>query len=192
MRARRSMDMVGRAEEDEGGQGDIPADAGHRHRHLGVDLAVGDRPEEDHMLAREHLPGQVQGAICIHIPIIHGLDGDEKMSSSKMNFLSVDDGPEEVKRKLRKAFCPMGELERNPVLEIYKHHIFRAVGKAVIRRPAKFGGDLEFENYAMLEEAYLKNAVHPQDLKETAAEYMAELMEPVRRHLEGKGYKLGA
>lgn len=195
LRARRSMDMVGRAEEDPKVARVIyPLMQVIDMATLGVDLAVGGIDQRKiHMLARDNLPRLgYKAPVCLHIPIIHGLDGDEKMSSSKMNFLSVDDGPEEIKRKLRKAFCPMGELERNPVLKIYEHHIFRAVGRVVIRRPAKFGGDLEFENYAMLEEAYLKNAVHPQDLKEMAAEYMVELMEPVRRHLEGKGYKFGA
>ncbi|HJJ75802.1 MAG TPA: tyrosine--tRNA ligase, partial [Methanocorpusculum sp.] len=107
-RATRSMDEVGRAMDNPMVSQmvypvmqvvDIPT--------LGVDAAVGGIDQRKiHMLAREHLPSLgYKAPVCIHTPIVNGLDG-EKMSSSKGNVVSVADSPEEIKKKMKKAFCP--------------------------------------------------------------------------------------
>ena len=52
------------------------------------------------MLAREYLPKLgFKPPICIHMPILLGLDGT-KMSSSKGNFISVEDDADEIERKI--------------------------------------------------------------------------------------------
>lgn len=192
LRAKRSMDLVGRREENPRVARvlyplmqavDIVA--------LGVDVAVGGLDQRKiHMLARDNLPRLGYGApICLHTPIIHGLDGAEKMSSSRENFIAVDDSVETIEKKLKRAFCPPREALNNPVLELYEHHIFRRYPRVVIERPRKYGGDLEYGGYGELARDYAAGEVHPQDLKNAAARYISEILSPVREHLIKKGIK---
>jgi tyrosyl-tRNA synthetase len=191
LRARRSMDLVGREEPDpKVARVLYPLMQVIDMVTLGVDVAVGGIDQRKiHMLARDNLPKLgYRAPICLHLPLIHGLDGGEKMSSSRDNFISVDDNREAIAKKLRKAYCPMGEVEGNPILEVYQHHIFRKFPRVRIERPAKFGGDLEYGDYSELERDYAQDKVHPQDLKNSAVEYVSKLLNPVKEHLIKKGY----
>lgn len=94
--------------------------------HLGVDVSVGGMEQRKiHMLARDNLPKiGYTPPVCIHTPIIHGTDGSEKMSSSKGNFIAVDDPPKVIKDKIMKSYCPAAKIDGNPVIEIAKYIIF--------------------------------------------------------------------
>jgi tyrosyl-tRNA synthetase len=150
---------------------------------LGVDAAVGGIDQRKiHMLAREHLVNfGYKAPVCIHTPILNGLDG-KKMSSSQGNYISVADSEDDIKKKCQKAFCPP-EIAENPILQIFQHHIFPRVTSITIRRPEKFGGDREFLGYADLEAAYGKAEVHPMDLKKACGESLAEILAPVREYI---------
>ena len=108
---------------------------------LGVDAAVGGIDQRKiHMLAREHLPNfGFPSPVCIHTPILNGLDG-KKMSSSQGNYISVADSEEEIRKKCQRAFCPP-ETAENPVLQIFQYHIFPRLPEIVLKRPEKFGGN---------------------------------------------------
>jgi tyrosyl-tRNA synthetase len=110
------------------------------------------------------------------------------MSSSRLNFISIDDAPEEIEKKITSAFCPIGEVKDNPVLEIFEYHIFRRISEVTIKRPERFGGPISFENYAQMEKAFASKELHPKDLKDAASEYLIEFLTPVREHLKKKGY----
>jgi len=150
---------------------------------LGADAAVGGIDQRKiHMLAREHLVNFGYAApVCIHTPILNGIDG-KKMSSSQGNFISVADTEEEIKKKCQKAFCPP-EIPENPVLQIFQFHIFPRLPEITIKRPEKFGGDRTFSSYIELETAYGKNEVHPMDLKKSCAESLIEILAPVRDYI---------
>ncbi len=191
LRAKRSMDLIGREEEDPRvARVMYPLMQVMDMVALGVDVAVGGIDQRKiHMLARDNLPKLgFPVPVCIHLSIVRGLDGGEKMSSSKGNFISVDDSEEEIKKKLTKAYCPIGEVEGNPILEIYEHHIFKKLGEVKVERLEKFGGDIIFKSYKEMEEAYRKKLLHPQDLKNAASKYVAEILAPAREHLKKKGY----
>ncbi|MFQ6105652.1 MAG: tyrosine--tRNA ligase [Candidatus Hydrothermarchaeaceae archaeon] len=191
LRARRSMDMIGREEKDpKVARVMYPIMQVIDMVSLKVDISVGGIDQRKiHMLARDNLPKLgFKSPVCVHLPLIHGLDGTDKMSSSRMNFISVDDTPEEINRKVRKAYCPEREIENNPVLEIYKYYIFKKFERVNVERSEKFGGDISFEEYNELESVYKKGELHPQDLKNTSSRYMEEILEPVRKHLSKKGY----
>lgn len=183
-RARRSMDEVGR-------QMDNPTVSQMVYpimqivdiATLGVDAALGGIDQRKiHMLAREHLPSiGYQAPVCIHTPIISGLDG-KKMSSSAGNVISVADSGEDIRRKMKKAFCPP-EVENNPVLQILQYHVFPRAGMVTIRRPAKFGGDREFSVYEDLEGAYAAGEIHPLDLKTAAADHLIDILAPVHDYV---------
>ena len=150
---------------------------------LGVDAAVGGIDQRKiHMLAREHLPNNgYRTPVCIHTPILTGLDG-KKMSSSSGNYISVADTEETIHKKCQKAFCPP-DCEENAVLQILRFHIFPRVEKVVVRRSPKFGGDREFSRYEDLEEAYRMKEIHPLDLKKTLAEYLVDVLSCVREYV---------
>ena len=183
-RAKRSMDEVGR-------QMDHPTVSQMLYpimqmvdiAMLGVDAAVGGIDQRKiHMLAREYLPGKgYPSPVCIHLPIISGTDG-KKMSSSLGNDISVAESKENIRKKMKKAFCPP-EVEENPVLQILHYHIFPRVEAVTVERPEKFGGNVTFSSYEEIEISYLHGDIHPADLKETVARYLIEVLTPVREYL---------
>jgi len=180
-RATRSMDEVGRMmEHPTVSQMIYPIMQMVDIARLGVDAAVGGIDQRKiHMLAREHLPAVgFPAPVCVHTPILLGLDG-EKMSSSKGNFISVADSEETIRKKMQKAFCPPA-VQDNPVLQILEHHIFPRCAEVTVHRQPKFGGDRTFSGYTELEQAYGSGGIHPLDLKRTVADYLAEIFSCVR------------
>ncbi len=184
-RAKRSMDEVSRsADNPRVSQMVYPLMQAVDIAILGVDVAVGGIDQRKiHMLAREGLPGLgYKAPICIHTPILLGLDG-KKMSSSANNFISMDDSEKAVKKKINKAFCPEGDIVDNPVLALFKYHIMPRFEKITIHRPEKYGGDLHYPGYEELEAGFASKELHPMDLKAGAAEYMNQILEPVREKM---------
>jgi tyrosyl-tRNA synthetase len=183
-RAQRSMDEVGRQmEHPTVSQMIYPIMQMVDIARLKADVAVGGIDQRKiHMLAREFLPpAGFPAPVCIHTPILLGLDG-EKMSSSKGNYIAVVEKEEDIRRKLQKAFCPP-TTEENPVLQILRHHVFPRAGAVTVKRPPKFGGDRTFGTYEELAAAYGKGEVHAMDLKATCAEELTEILRPVRERL---------
>lgn len=181
-RARRSMDEVSRdAENPRVSQMIYPLMQAMDIAYLGVDVAVGGIDQRKiHMLAREGLPELGFSApVCIHTPILLGLDG-EKMSSSKNNYISVDDSPSDIKKKIKKAFCPEGDIN-NPVLSLFKYHIMPRYSDIVIQRPEKYGGEVCYTSYEEIKSDFAQRKLHPMDLKIAASEYMNRILEPVRK-----------
>lgn len=152
---------------------------------LDVDLAVGGMEQRKiHMLARDNLPKLgFQSPVCIHTPLLHGTDGSDKMSSSKENFIAIDDEPKVIKKKIKKSYCPAGEIEGNPIIEIAHHFIFSERDRLVIKRPDKFGGNLDLTQEELLK-MYKNRDLHPLDLKNSVADCLADILEPVRNYLK--------
>ncbi|PKP54415.1 MAG: tyrosine--tRNA ligase [Candidatus Altiarchaeales archaeon HGW-Altiarchaeales-3] len=157
---------------------------------LGVDIAHGGMEQRKiHALAREVLPWiDYKKPVCVHTPLLCSLQGPgSKMSSSKPEtMISVADSPEEIKKKIRHAFCPPAEIEGNPVIEMCKYLIFTKYDSMKISRPEKFGWDIIFNSYSELEEKYLAGALHPMDLKSGVSENIIKILEPVRDMIEAK------
>jgi tyrosyl-tRNA synthetase len=187
-RARRSMDEVGRQmEAPTVSQMIYPIMQMVDIASLNLDAAVGGIDQRKiHMLAREYLPGLGRPApVCIHTPILNGLDG-KKMSSSTGNYISIADSEEKIRQKIKKAFCPP-ETENNPVLQLMQYHIFPRLGQVAMRRSEKFGGDREFGSYAELRAAYAAGEIHPMDLKNTTASALIDMLRDAREYLSVKG-----
>lgn len=178
-RAKRSMDEVGRAMDTPTvSQMVYPIMQMVDIAALDVDAAVGGIDQRKiHMLAREHL-GAIgkKPPVCVHTPIVQGLDG-KKMSSSQGNVISVGDSEEEIRKKIKKAFCPP-EIVGNPIIEIFCHHIFPRLGKVVVKRPEKYGGDREFESMESFETAYAAGEIHPMDAKNACADALVDVLAP--------------
>ena len=115
-----------------------------------------------------------------------------KMSKSKPNTcVFIHDSCEEIKNKIKKAFCPEGEVDFNPVLDWCKNLIFPIKGKLEVKRDKKFGGNLSFKNYKDLEKSFLDKSLHPVDLKNAVADSLIEILKPAREHFsKGKPKKM--
>lgn len=152
---------------------------------LDIDIAIGGIDQRKiHMLARENLESLgYKKPICIHIPIMLGLDG-KKMSSSNDNFISIDDTSDEIKNKIMKGFCEKGNIINNPILEIFKYHVFPRYTQLVINRSEKFGGNIMYDKYEDLEYDFENLSIHPFDLKSAAIKYINEILDPVRNVLK--------
>lgn len=125
----------------------------------------------------------LQDAVYLYTPLIPSLRGAEgKMSSSvKESFISIRDKKEDIKRKIQEAYCKAGDVQNNPVLAICKLIIFPKFGKIKIKRDKKFGGDLDFADYKDLEKAFESGKLHALDLKDSAADYLEEIIAPIRK-----------
>lgn len=162
---------------------------------MDVDVAyAGLDQRRAHMLAREAAEKMgVKKAVAVHTPLLPGLKGGSRMDpvSAKMSksdpegSLLIHDSPEDIKRKMGKAFCPP-EAEGNPVLGICKYVIFQRTNVMRFERPEKFGGNLEFSSYDELERTYLAGKLHPMDLKNGTAAALAEALAPAREYFQRK------
>ena len=178
-RARRSMELIAREDENpKVAEVLYPIMQVNDIYYLDVDVAVGGMEQRKiHALARELLPKRV---VCIHNPVLTGLDGEGKMSSSKGNFIAVDDSPDEIRSKIKKAYCPAGVVEGNPIMEIAKYFLEYPL---TINRPEKYGGDLVVNSYEELESLFKNKELHPMDLKNAVAEELIKILEPIRKRL---------
>ena len=171
-RAKRSMDQVSRHDDNPKVASVVyPLMQTADMSALEVDVALGGMEQRKiQMLARENLPRIGKEApVCIHTPLIHGLDGDDKMSSSKGNYIAV----------------PQGETEGNPILEIADHFVFSQQDTLVIERPEKFGGNLELSKDELYQ-MYGEGNLHPMDLKNAITSYLIDFLKPVRDFMESQ------
>jgi len=197
-RVKRAMDIMGRdADEADKDLSKLfyPAMQVSDIFYLNVDVAYGGMDQRHaHMLARD-VSKKIgkKPPVAIHTPLLTGLQAggrmdptEAKMSKSKPDsMISIHDTPEDIKRKIKKAYCPEKQVEGNPILEICKYVIFPELKDDVflINRPEKFGGNLEFKSYFELENAFLSD-LHPLDLKNATTEYINRILEPVHKYFE--------
>ena len=106
-----------------------------------------------------------------------------KMSKSKPDTcIFIHDSPEEIKRKIDKAFCPEKEIEFNPLIDWAEKLIFPIAGELAIKRSSKFGGNVNYSSASELKEDFKKGTLHPSDLKTGIAESLIEILKPAREH----------
>ncbi|MCG2809022.1 MAG: tyrosine--tRNA ligase [Candidatus Portnoybacteria bacterium] len=118
----------------------------------------------------------------------HELWSSMKMSKSKPDSaVFIHDSEDEIKRKVMKAFCPEKEIGFNPIIDWAEYLIFTREKSITIRREEAHGGDLEIKDTEELKELFQKGELHPQDLKKFVAEYLSDLLKPIRdRFSKGK------
>ena len=118
----------------------------------------------------------------VHTPLISSLKGPGKMSSSDPeSMISINDNDENIKKKINNAYCPEGVIENNSILQIMKLIVFPRNNEITIKRSSRFGGDLQFKNYNDLERMFAMRKLHPLDLKNSCAEYLTEILTPIRK-----------
>ncbi len=202
-RVKRAMDIMGRSAEE--GEKDFskfiyPSMQVADIFYMDMDLAYGGLDQRHaHMLCRDVASKlKLKAPLAVHTPLLPGLKADGRMDpiEAKMSKSDPDSGimihdtPEDLKRKLKKAHCPQGELEGNPVIALARDVIFPSRAREAERtkrppepfridRPEKFGGPLVFAGHEELAAAFREGRLHPQDLKNGVADAMAALLKPV-------------
>lgn len=159
---------------------------------LDVDIAyAGLDQRRIYMLGRESLPkiGEDKPT-CVFAPLLSGLSGGKMSASDAASKVSIHDDAETVQEKLSDAYCPAGEVEDNGVLEYCRYLVFPVLqqrGDAfIVERPDEYGGDVSFETYDELEEAFVSGDLHPADLKAATGDYIAALLQPIQDRFEGE------
>ena len=158
-----------------------------------------------HILARES--GEKLGwgkPVSLHTPILMGLHGvpdasagsfDEdpklnqviaaKMSKSKPeDNVLIHDEPDVIAHKIQRAFCPIGVVEGNPILEYFRLLVFRDGEAVKLERDEKFGGSIDIRNYSQLEREFVSGKVHPKDLKANISRILSDKLAPVREYFK--------
>ncbi len=104
-----------------------------------------------------------------------------KMSKSVPNSaVFVHDSEEEIRQKIAKAFCPEGEVEFNPIIDWVENLVFTHQDKLIIKRKPEHGGDMELNSIEELKKTFAKGELHPMDLKNAVAEFLIDLLKPIR------------
>ena len=172
--------------------------------YLDVDVALGGTDQRKaHMLARDVAEKlNYKKPIAIHTPLLTGLQGARRMDTSKIDedvfavelkmskskpetTILVHDSPEDIRRKIRKAYCPAREVKFNPIIEINKYILFTQKDFILhIERPEKYGGPIDIYSYDELEKLFVEGKIHPLDLKNATADALIKFLEPVRRYFE--------
>ncbi|GAB5574828.1 tyrosine--tRNA ligase [Prionailurus iriomotensis] len=113
-------------------------------------------------------------------PMVPGLTGSKMSSSEEESKIDLLDRKEDVKKKLKKAFCEPGNVENNGVLSFIKHVLFPLKSEFVILRDEKWGGNKTYTAYLDLEKDFADEVVHPGDLKNSVEVALNKLLDPIR------------
>ena len=170
--------------------------------YLNVDICqLGLDQRKVNMLAREIAKYLKQPKpISIHHHMLMGLGkppdidkkGADRAIALKMSKSDPDsaifmlDSPDDIKRKINKAYCPANEIIENPILEYCKYIIFERIDTVIIERPEKYGGNIEYNSFEELEKDYGEGRLNPPDLKPAVIKYLNQLLDPIREHFNKK------
>ena len=198
-RTMRTLTIMGRSENDE--KIDLakllypPMQAIDIHS-LDLDIVhAGMDQRKIHMLVREIFPKMKwKVPIAIHHKLLPGLSEPSdaskeskilgKMSKSDPNSgVFINDSDDEIKSKIKKAWCEEGNTDNNPLLEITKNVIFHEFNEVSVERPEKFGGNVTYTDSSQLELDFSQKKLHPSDLKQTVSNYLIKIISPIREKL---------
>lgn len=206
-RTMRSLTIMGRAENSALDLGQLlyPPMQSVDIKALGLDIVhAGVDQRKIHMLVREVFPKMGwKPPVSIHHHLLPGLAEPEKLGihedaaedtkiSSKMSKskpgsgILIHDDETTIREKIKKAFCPSGVSQGNPVLELVRYVVFHEFNNFTIERPAKYGGSVTYGSYSEVEHDFMEKKIHPMDLKNSTALYVNKIVEPVQKHFKGR------
>eukprot|EP01111_Echinosteliopsis_oligospora_P001456 TRINITY_DN1219_c0_g1_i1.p1 TRINITY_DN1219_c0_g1~~TRINITY_DN1219_c0_g1_i1.p1 ORF type:complete len:399 (+),score=109.37 TRINITY_DN1219_c0_g1_i1:1089-2285(+) len=140
------------------------------------------------MLAREYCDEvkiKYKPVIVSHHMLAGLKEGQEKMSKSDPDSaIFMEDSEMDVNAKIKKAYCPPGVLEKNPIFEYIKYIIFPRNGQFSVERDLNNGGPKTYTNYDECAAEYLAGTLHPGDVKPAVARTLNQLIQPVRDHFK--------
>jgi len=162
--------------------------------YLDVDVQFGGIDQKNiFSFCEEYLP-QIDYDKRIHLmsPLLPGMSGNKMSASDEESLIDLLDDPATVKKKLKKAFCEPGNVVDNSVLSLVKYVLFVLFPKGegfLVEREEEHGGNLLYNEYNDLEEAFSRQELHPGDLKNAVQKYVNKLLEPIRSKFQQKELK---
>ncbi|MCL4311675.1 MAG: tyrosine--tRNA ligase [Candidatus Thermoplasmatota archaeon] len=196
LRIRRSLPIMGRTEEDadkDFSKYIYPLMQVTDVFYLNSDLALGGTDQRHaYMLARDIAEKMGRKKpVLIEMPLISSLKGKGRMDDFKKmsksdpeSALFLTDTDNDIRRKIKNAFCPMGIVENNPVIDIMKYLIFPYYAREIeIKRSESHGGPYTIHSFRELESKYLNSEVHPMDLKKALTEILINIILPISNKL---------
>jgi|SRR3989344_4025602 len=156
--------------------------------YLKVDIQLGGT-DQRHIFtyAREYLPSiGYKSRVEIMTPLIVSLKGPGiKMSASMPESrILIHDSEETIKKNINNAYCPIGIIKDNPILQLAKFIVFPIKSKLKIERDKKFGGDIIFNNNIDLEKKFSEKKIHPLDLKRGLSNELINVFSKARIYFE--------
>ncbi|HUS51832.1 MAG TPA: tyrosine--tRNA ligase [Candidatus Paceibacterota bacterium] len=155
-------------------------------QYLGVDAQLGGTDQRKIMvLAREQLPKiGYKSRIEIINPLIPGLIGKKMSASDEKSKIDLLDDEKIISQKLKNAECVSGNPD-NGIMAFLKYVIMVIKKdnkeKFIIERPEKYGGNLEYGSYEEIEKDFVKEKLHPLDLKNSVAKEITKLLKPIQK-----------
>uniref|UniRef100_A0A672YPF8 Tyrosine--tRNA ligase n=1 Tax=Sphaeramia orbicularis TaxID=375764 RepID=A0A672YPF8_9TELE len=136
-------------------------------------------------LAEKYLPslGYAKRSHLMN-PMVPGLTGAKMSSSEEESKIDLLDSKEDVKKKLKKAFCEPGNIQNNGVLSFVKYVLFPLRGEFCVKRDPKWGGDKVYTVFEEVEKDFAEESIHPGDLKASVEAALNQLLEPIRKKFE--------
>ncbi len=156
-------------------------------KHLQVNVALGGMEQRKvHMVGKDLAKTLDWNFIPFHTPLITSLKGPgEKMSKSLPGSgISVTESKEEIQKTIKGAYCPEKQSQDNPILQISNLIIFPRIKELKVSRPEKFGGNISYESYEILENDFAQGKLHPMDLKNSVSNYLEEIISPIRNNFK--------
>lgn len=157
--------------------------------HLKADIcSLGMDQRKVNMLAREyssHMKHKFHPIIISHHMLL-GLDGTKMSKSDPENAIFMDDEHADIKRKIRKAFCEPGNIEKNPILEYFKYIVFKINNQVTItitNMETSEQSQKTFTDYNTLETEFAQHRIHPSEIKPVLINYINEFLAPVRQYI---------
>ena len=142
--------------------------------------------------------GKTVKPVAVHHPLILGLakppvwpipEGSERemlsaMKMSKSNPKSavfIHDSPDDIRAKIRGAFCTPQDVSFNPILNWIERLVF-GLGDEEFRvdRSPAHGGPMTFNAYSEVEAAFASGNLHPMDAKTALADRLVDRLAPAR------------
>mmetsp|Transcript_37545 Transcript_37545/g.63201 ORF Transcript_37545/g.63201 Transcript_37545/m.63201 type:complete len:396 (-) Transcript_37545:270-1457(-) len=141
------------------------------------------------MLAREYcddIKRKNKPIILSHHMLMGLLQGQEKMSKSDPNSaIFMEDSEADVNTKIKKAYCPPGELAGNPCLEYIQYVVLPWYKEFTIKRKEQDGGDKTYTEWEEIAKDFVDGTLHPGDVKPALTKALNSILQPVRDHFKG-------
>jgi tyrosyl-tRNA synthetase len=148
------------------------------------------------MLAREYAGDKKMRfkPVIVSHHMLSGLkEGQEKMSKSDPDSaIFMEDSEADVKRKIKKAYCPPEIVEKNPILDYARNIVIAYHGKLTITISKEEGKEtVDYTSADDLDADFASGKVHPSDLKPAVTDAINRIIQPVRDHFsKGEPKKL--
>jgi tyrosyl-tRNA synthetase len=155
-------------------------------QYLDIDIQLGGLDQRHIMaLARESMKQLgYRRRVEVMTPLLLSLHGQgKKMSASDPgSAIRVYDSEQSIRNKVDRAFCPLDNVNENPVLQLARFMVFGMGANLELNLPDK--RRIEIREYEELERRFSAREIHPADLKVAIADSLVLRLARAREYFE--------